>query len=119
MIIGIPVYDGVDLLDVTVPHEIFTWMNRPERPVDVRLISETGHGITSRDGFTFAAPRKFSDDKALDVLWVPGGDPPALKKLMSGPDRTFLDFLIARSQNARFVCSVCEGALLLAAAGLL
>jgi cyclohexyl-isocyanide hydratase len=38
---------------------------------------------------------------------------------MNGPTRTHLDFLITRSRNARFVASVCEGALLLAAAGLL
>ncbi len=28
MIIGIPVYDGVDLLDVTGPYEMFKWMKR-------------------------------------------------------------------------------------------
>jgi cyclohexyl-isocyanide hydratase len=38
---------------------------------------------------------------------------------MTGKDRSYLEFLVARSRDARFVCSVCEGALLLAAAGLL
>jgi cyclohexyl-isocyanide hydratase len=116
MIIGIPVYDEVDLLDVTAPHEILKWMGPS---VDVRLIAETPGKIISRDGFTFIAPNSFADIPALDVLWVPGGDPSALKLLMSGPNRAYLDFLIDRSRNARYVCSVCEGALLLAAAGLL
>jgi len=38
---------------------------------------------------------------------------------MGDPRRTYLDFLIRQSRNARYVASVCEGALLLAAAGLL
>jgi transcriptional regulator GlxA family with amidase domain len=56
---------------------------------------------------------------ALDVLWVPGGDPGALATIMSDPKRTYLDFLVRIAADARYVCSVCEGALLLAAAGLL
>lgn len=53
------------------------------------------------------------------VLWVPGGAPEALRRLMSGPDRTSLDDLRGTAPQARLVASVCEGALLLAAAGLL
>ena len=118
VIIGIPVYDKVDLLDVTGPYEILNWMNQPERRlVDVRLIAESAGEVTTRDGVTFRAPYGFADVPALDVLWVPGGDPEALKALM--PGGRYLDFLVSRSRSARFVCSVCEGALLLAAAGLL
>ncbi|MFL5284548.1 MAG: DJ-1/PfpI family protein [Rhodopila sp.] len=38
---------------------------------------------------------------------------------MGDPDRIYLDFLVKQSTGARYVASVCEGALLLAAAGLL
>ncbi len=116
MIIGIPVYQQVDLLDVTGPHEMFAWMDKPK--ADVRIIAEKPCEITARNGFTFKACYGFDDIDALDVLWVPGGDPDALKSLMSGP-RAYLDFLVRVSKNARYVCSVCEGALLLAKAGLL
>ncbi len=50
---------------------------------------------------------------------MPGGDPSALNKLMNDPARTYLNFLVTRSQKARWVASVCEGAMLLAKAGLL
>ncbi len=117
MIIGIPVYDQVDLLDVTGPHEMFGWMTRPK--ADLRIIGEKGGAdVVSRDGFTFKTTHGFDEIDTLDVLWVPGGDPAALKRLMSGP-RTYLDFLIRVSTRARYVASVCEGALLLAKAGLL
>jgi transcriptional regulator GlxA family with amidase domain len=116
MIIGIPVYDKVDLLDVAGPREVLTWMSPA---AEVRLIAETPGEITTRDGLTFIARFDFNDTPALDVLWVPGGDPQALKTIMTGPNGAYLDFLRARSATAKYVCSVCEGALLLAQAGLL
>jgi transcriptional regulator GlxA family with amidase domain len=119
MIIGIPVYDKVDLLDVTGPYEIFQWMNQYGQNVEVYTVAEKPGEIASRDGFRFRPHKCFPEIERLDVIWVPGGDPAALKLLMSGPDRTYLDFLIAQSRTARYVTSVCEGALLLAAAGLL
>jgi putative intracellular protease/amidase len=77
MIIGIPVYQGVDLLDVTAPHEVLKWIGED---IDVRLIArKPNEMITTRDGLTFVAPYGFEGVPSLDVLWVPGGDPAALK----------------------------------------
>lgn len=114
MIIGIPVYDDVDLLDVTGPFEMFRWAN-----LDVELVAEHPGSIRFRRGFKFEVTKGFADAADYDVLWVPGGDPQALACLMGDPCRTFLDFLIRKSERATYVASVCEGALLLAAAGLL
>lgn len=116
MIVGIPVYDKVDLLDVTGPHEILGWMDQPK--ADIRIIADKPREVTSRDGFKFQACYGYDDIKTLDVLWVPGGDIDALARLMSGPP-DYRNFLVRVSQHARYVCSVCEGALLAAAAGLL
>jgi cyclohexyl-isocyanide hydratase len=116
MIIGIPVYDKVDLLDVTGPHEILGWMDQPK--ADIRIIADTPREVVTRDGFKFKADYGYADIEALDVLWVPGGDPGALAVLMSGPP-PYRDFLVRVAEHARYVCSVCEGAMLLAAAGLL
>ena len=114
MIIGIPVYQGVDLLDVAGPHEIFKWMSIP---VTVELVAEAAGDITTRDGFTFKASKSFEHASKFDVLWVPGGAPEALNKQLKKPSR-YLDFLNSQS-NARYICSVCEGGVLLAASGLL
>ena len=46
LIIGIPVYEKVDLLDVTGPHEILKWMTKPK--ADVRIIAEKPCEIRSR-----------------------------------------------------------------------
>lgn len=118
MIIGIPVYQGVDLLDVTGPHEIFSWMGDDE--VDVRLLAEQPRDpIVTRGkfGLSINVMHSFAEEQQLDVIWVPGGDPPELARIMRGG--AYLDFLNAQAKGAQWICSVCEGALLLAAAGLL
>ena len=123
MIIGIPVYEGVDLLDVMGPYEMFKWAKSPDDEIEVLLIGETGRRVTTRDGVTFlphtSLRRIQQSDTQLDVIWVPGGDPNALKRLMTDARRRYLNFLIAQSAGARITASVCEGALLLAQAGLL
>lgn len=118
MIIGIPVYDQVDLLDIAAPHEVLKWM---DDSAEVRLLSATtDRPIVTRDGFRFFATHRFDETTELDVLWVPGGDPPALIPIMNGSEpRDYLDFLVRIGPSSKWVCSVCEGALLLAAAGLL
>ena len=121
MIIGIPIYPKVDLLDVAAPVEIFDSMraNAPQLAVETYLIAEDDCEVVTRSGVALQPQKCFDEVPELDLLWVPGGDPSALKKLMHDPKRTYLDFLITRSANARYVASVCEGALLLAQAGLL
>ncbi|HEY1796169.1 MAG TPA: DJ-1/PfpI family protein [Stellaceae bacterium] len=123
MIIGIPVYEGVDLLDVMGPHEMFGWAKSPHFEIDVLIVGETLRRVTSRDGVTFLPHASFRQiersGRQLDVIWVPGGDPDALKRLMTDKRRRYLNFVIAQSRQARITASVCEGALLLAQAGLL
>jgi cyclohexyl-isocyanide hydratase len=114
MIIGIPVYGDVDMLDVAGPHEMFSWAG-----FEVDLLAEQTGLLGFRNGFSFQVSRTFDQARDYDAIWVPGGDPAALARIMGDPKRTYLDFLIAQSTRANIVASVCEGALLLAAAGLL
>jgi putative intracellular protease/amidase len=72
MIIDIPVYHKVDLLDVTAPHEVFQWIGQYGPKCEVEIIAEQAGEIATRDDFRFIAPKGFADVAALDVLWVPG-----------------------------------------------
>jgi cyclohexyl-isocyanide hydratase len=121
MLIGIPIYENVDLLDVAAPAEIFDSMrtNAPQLDVEVCLIAEHHGNVLTKAGVTIRPDKCFDEVPHIDVLWVPGGDPSALKTIMHDPKRTYLDFLITRAANAKYVTSVCEGAMLLAQAGLL
>ncbi|MBV9990456.1 MAG: DJ-1/PfpI family protein [Alphaproteobacteria bacterium] len=114
MILGIPVYEGVDVLDVTGPFELLNWAG-----FDVRIAAETPGPISCRGGISIVAPYALADEPQYDVLWTPGGDPNQLACLTYGTNQTYIDVLKRQAKDARYVCSVCEGALLLAAAGLL
>lgn len=118
--IAMPVYEGVDLMDVAAPYEIFNWMGTywKERAVKVFLVAATADVLKTRDGMKLTPDETFDDFREqADLLWVPGGDPDALREMMS--DSGYLNFLRGQSGRAAYVTSVCEGALLLASAGLL
>lgn len=112
-IIGIPVYDSVDMLDVSGPYEMFTWAG-----FEVELVAAESRLHCFREGFRFEVTKSFAEASPdYAALWVPGGDPTALNKLMK--DQTYLGFLRDKAAVTPLVASVCEGAMLLAAAGLL
>lgn len=122
--IGIPVYDQVNLMDIAAPCEMFFWMNQTwqtktakQKSAQVLLVAATNANVTTAAGVAITPTATFDGCPQLDLLWVPGGYPTALKDRMNDP--VFLNFLRQQSQSARFVTSVCEGALLLASAGLL
>ena len=122
--IGIPIYDQVDLMDIAAPCEMFFWMNQTwqtktsnQKSAQVLLVSATSQAVTTAAGVAITPTVTFEACPQLDMLWVPGGYPAALKARMSDP--VFLNFLRKQSQQAKFVTSVCEGAMLLASAGLL
>lgn len=122
MKIGIPIYEGVNLLDVAGPLEMFTWAARDKSTggkLNTILISEDGQPVKTMNDVALGAHASFAEALALDILWVPGGDVDALRKLMASPDNPYLAYLRQVAATAIWVCSVCEGALLLAKAGLL
>ena len=112
--IVIPVYEGVDLLDVAGPTEMFLWAK-----LETCLVAEVPGHVVCNGGVTLKVDTGFADAPQAKVLWTPGGRPDALKRLMDAPEGGMLACLRQQSQGARYVASVCEGALLLAAAGLL
>jgi cyclohexyl-isocyanide hydratase len=103
------------MLDVTGPAEMFGWAD-----IDVELVAAEPGLLSFRNGFRFEVTCSFDQARTYDALWVPGGDPQALSDIIADPDQTYLGFLRAQARTTdRWICSVCEGAMLLAAAGLL
>ncbi|HEY2709830.1 MAG TPA: DJ-1/PfpI family protein [Caulobacteraceae bacterium] len=117
MLIGIPIYEEFDLLDLAGPWEMFKWAG-----YTIEVVAETPGLIASNGGpgaaLSVEATTSFAQAGKWDALWTPGGSPKALNRLMTRPS-AYLDFLCEKAAHAKYVCSVCEGALLLAAAGLL
>lgn len=113
MLIGIPVYEGVNLLDMAGPMEMFHWAG-----LQVELVTKTPGVVTTMNGVQLQIDKSFDQASAWDVIWTPGGNPNALATIIGDPARTYLNFLAEKSASAQYVCSVCEGAVLGAAAGI-
>ncbi|MEV0699152.1 helix-turn-helix domain-containing protein [Saccharopolyspora sp. NPDC050389] len=119
----IAVFPDVDLLDVTGPAEVFALANREtggRAGYQVRLAGPAPGAVTTFAGVRLLADLSFAEvDGVLDTLLVPG----AVDLHPDGPvariDRDVVAWLEKTAPLARRVASVCVGAHLLAAAGLL
>jgi cyclohexyl-isocyanide hydratase len=109
--IGVLVFPEITQLDATAPCEIFSSLPGAE----LHLVAKDREPITTPWGLAFRPSSTFDDSPELDVLCVPGGA--GVNRLME--DEACLDFLRRRAERARYVTSVCTGALVLGAAGLL
>jgi len=109
--IGMVLFPGLTQLDLTGAYEVLARM--PD--TRVHLVASTLGAVRSEWGLTILPDTTFADAPTLDVLCVPGGW--AVDRHLD--DDELLDFLRSRAEHARYITSVCSGALLLGAAGLL
>jgi len=109
--VGMVLFPGLTQLDLTGAYEVLARMPNTR----VRLVASTLEPVRSEWGLTISPDATFDDAPALDVLCVPGGWG------VNGrlDDEELLGFLRTRADHARYITSVCSGALLLGAAGLL
>ena len=111
MEIGFLVFPRVQQLDLTGPYEVFaSW---PE--ARVRMIAKSLDPIVSATGLKLTPDETFETCPTLDVICVPGGV--GINPLLA--DANTHAFLRRQAAIARFTTSVCTGALVLGAAGLL
>ncbi|PKU24674.1 DJ-1/PfpI family protein [Telmatospirillum siberiense] len=109
--IGILVFPAVQQLDLTGPYEIFASIPG----ASVHLIWKERAALLSSTGLALTPTRTFEETPSLDVLCIPGGA--GVNALLG--DEDVLDFVREKAAGAKYVTSVCTGALVLAAAGLL
>ncbi|MEV7599814.1 DJ-1/PfpI family protein [Kitasatospora sp. NPDC089797] len=109
------VFDGVTLLDVSGPLEVLHQSGRLGHPYRVLLVSPTGGTVTASNGVTLAATVAPEEVGPLDTLVVAGAD----HLVSTGPDEGLLAAAGSLAGRAERVASVCSGAFVLAALGLL
>ncbi|AGP54913.1 GlxA family transcriptional regulator [Streptomyces rapamycinicus] len=110
------VFPGVRLLDVTGPIEVFASANGFGGRYRVRTASGDGAEVITSAGTRLGADLRVDDVREpSDVLVIPGG--PEWETLIK--DEALLDVVRRLHEKARCTASVCTGAFLLAAAGLL
>ena len=120
-VIEVLTYPAVQLLDVTGPVQVFASANDlvgnagGAPPYRLKLVTQGDQGVVSSAGVTLAAGPLSRRSEALDTLLVAGGQ--GVEAAAANP--ALVDWLQRRATRARRVASVCTGAFLLAAAGLL
>ncbi|MFE4551422.1 GlxA family transcriptional regulator [Streptomyces sp. NPDC056785] len=114
--VAVLAFDGVQLLDVAGPAEVFTTANEDGADYDVRIVSETGGDIRTSSGVRLSADTSAAELPArLGTLVVPGR--PDWRRAVG--DRPLMDLVTTLSARAARTASVCAGAFLLAEAGIL
>jgi transcriptional regulator GlxA family with amidase domain len=114
-------FPDVQLLDVAGPLQVFAVANdqaaRPHAPAPyrVRVIAPDGAQIRATAGLAFATEPLPDPAEPVDTLIVAGGQ----GVMQAAENARLVDWLRARASTARRTASVCTGAFLLAAAGLL
>jgi cyclohexyl-isocyanide hydratase len=109
--IGTFIYPRMDQIDFTGPFAVLSRL--PDSEVHVMAL-ERGP-IKDHKGLTLTPQITVSEAPALDVLHVPGG--PGQEALMR--DERVLSMIRRQAEQGRIVFSVCTGALLCGAAGIL
>jgi transcriptional regulator GlxA family with amidase domain len=134
----IVLFDGVQSLDVTGPLEVFAGANRllgaeqtprngspsvgsgsrceAPRRYEIRTSSAAGAPVRTSSGLLITPDGALEDvPSAIDTLIVPGGS----GARAASADVALLDWITRTAPRARRTASVCTGAFVLAAAGLL
>ena len=112
MQIAIPLFDRFTALDAVGPYEVLSRL--PGAQLDF-VASEPGIYRTDTRMLAIEVEKSFDDLPAPDVLVVPGG---AGTRTVMHDGRT-LDWVRAVHENSDYTTSVCTGALILHAAGIL
>lgn len=124
-LIVVVLFDRVDLLDVTGPPEVFSLAQReaPGRTgYRVRLAAATAEPVTTSAGVRIVPDVTFEEiaDTAIDTLLVPGSVAvEENRRLRALTDPEVVGWVRRLAGTTRRITSVCVGAHLLAAAGLL
>jgi putative intracellular protease/amidase len=107
--VAILVFNGAEILDFAGPYEMFGAAG-----CDVYTVAATKDPVTTAMGLTVVPKYTFADAPQPDVLVIPGGG----VKAASG-DQPTLDYIKSVTAHTQHTMSVCNGAFIIAKAGLL
>ena len=120
-IVEVLAYPSVKLLDVTGPIQVFASANAfmaqagEAMPYAIRIVAQGGDRVEASGGVELAVHPLSAVDAALDTLVIAGGEGVAA----AATDTVLIDWVRERAKQSRRTASVCTGAFLLAASGML
>lgn len=116
--VGILLFNEVEVLDFAGPFEVFSLAENAckDKHYNVVTIAEHQQTISARNGLTVIPDYSFANHPDIDVLVIPGGYG-AEQIEINNP--VVIHWIATQAKKSELTLSVCTGALLLAAAGLL
>jgi cyclohexyl-isocyanide hydratase len=106
-----PLFDGITQLDFAGPVQFLARMPGAV----IHVVSKDGKAVQTDCGFAILPRSDFATCPQADLLCVPGG--PGVTDALG--DSALVNFVRDQAGNARWITSVCTGAFILGAAGLL
>ena len=116
---GFLIVDGVYNSELMAPYDIFhhtPFHTKPAPGIEVFTVSPDGAVVTTFEGLKLIPHYSFADAPAIDILVVPSAEGSMDRDLENEEMMQWVGEVGAR---ARYVISLCDGAFVLAAAGLL
>ncbi|MEY9911545.1 transcriptional regulator GlxA family with amidase domain [Catenulispora sp. MAP12-49] len=111
----IVVFDGVKMLDVAGPAEVFATADRAGARYAIRYVSPSGEAVSTSVGMRLPVDGQAAEVTAPDTVVVAGGD-----DLVTEPiPADLIDAVRGLHPRANRLVSICTGSFVLAAAGLL
>ncbi|MEP6573864.1 MAG: DJ-1/PfpI family protein [Gemmatimonadota bacterium] len=111
------IFEDAEVLDVAGPFEVFSIAGRRDGldPFRVTLAAGGTEVVTLRNGFRVTPHYSLAECPPIDILLVPGG--PGSRRESGNPH--VIEWIRDRAERCELLLSVCSGALILAATGML
>lgn len=118
--VAIPIFPNLQSLDAVGPGQVFGSANQliGREAYRIRLVATNAGAVATTAGFALHAEGlRAVPAKSVDTLIVPGGDDVGVRDALA--DKALMRWITAAANEAKRTCSVCSGAFLLAATGVL
>lgn len=119
LVAGFLIVDGVYNSELMAPYDIFhhtPFHTDPHPGIDVLTVSPDGQTVTSFEGLRIEPHYGFGDVPPIDILVVPSAEHSMGRDLENDE---LIQWVRKVGEEARFIVSLCDGAFVLAKAGLL
>jgi cyclohexyl-isocyanide hydratase len=110
--VGFVIFPELTQLDFTGPQQVLARLPRSA----MHIIAKSAVPVPSDSGLSLVPTHTFENCPRLDLICIPGGRAGVVQAM---GDRGTIEFVQRQSATAQYVTSVCTGAFILGAAGLL
>jgi cyclohexyl-isocyanide hydratase len=110
--VGFVVFPELTQLDFTGPQQVLARLPQSA----MHIIAKSAAPVPSDSGLSLVPTHTFANCPRLDLICIPGGAAGVVRAM---GDRETIEFVQRQSATAKYVTSVCTGAFILGAAGLL